>query len=81
MNQWVVVDYKPKGEPAPAPLTADERAQALAVLRGLAAEPISTHDLVVGLKGAFPELAERVDGERVESLCRQLVSRGELKEV
>ena len=47
----------------------------------VAAKPISTHDLVVGLKGAFPELAERLDGDRVDGLCRELVGRGELREV
>jgi len=79
MNLWVVSDYRPEAEGTTAPLTASERAQTLTVLRGLAVKPVSTHDLTVGLKGAFPELAERLNGERVEELCRQLVARGELR--
>lgn len=81
MKQWVVADYTPEVEPAPKLLTAEERVQVLSVLRGLAAKPVNAHDLVVGLKGAFPELADRFDGERVDALCQILVARGELKEV
>jgi hypothetical protein len=81
MANWVVAEYgKPKVVEA-TPLTKQETNQIMPILKALAAGPISTHDLVVGLKGAFPELGERLDGERAEALCRQMAARGELKEV
>jgi hypothetical protein len=77
---WVVAEYgKPKVVEA-APLSEEETAALAPILKALAAGPVSTHDLVVGLKEAFPELGERLDGDRVDSLCRQMAARGELKE-
>lgn len=81
MPNWVVTGYGKLKTIEAEPLKEHEIEQLSPILKALAAEPISTHDLVVGLKGAFPEWREQLDGDQIDALCRQLSGQGELREL
>ena len=81
MGSWVTSDYKDTPAAAIPGLASNELAEVEAKIETLLSKPLETHDLVVAVKSALPSLADKLDGDQVDAICRSLVAKGILKQV
>ena len=80
MGNRLVVEHNPPPQVVHT-LNARQRCAVGSKIKELGAEPLSTNDLTMALTMTFPSFAERIDGERVEAICRGMVAKRQLKEL